>query len=79
MEGPDNSLKRPHSLVDDDDDDKKDASSSKTNNSNNHGHKRQRHRKNDRRGKGKPTADSFSSPSSFDSGKRTYHCDNHNK
>ncbi|KAG9066456.1 hypothetical protein KI688_001682 [Linnemannia hyalina] len=74
MEGPDDSLKRPHSLVDDDEDDK-DASSSKT--SNNHGHKRQRHRKNDRRGKGKPTADSSSFPSSSNSGKKTFHCDNH--
>ncbi|KAG9062273.1 hypothetical protein KI688_006605 [Linnemannia hyalina] len=77
MEGPDDSLKRPHSLIDDDEDDKKDASSSKTNNSNNHGHKQQRHRKNDRHGKGKPTADSSSSPSSSSSGKKTYHCDNH--
>ncbi|KAF8933719.1 hypothetical protein BGZ47_010752 [Haplosporangium gracile] len=68
MEGPDDSLKRPHSLVDDDEYDKKDTSSSKTNNDNNHGRKRQRHRSNDRRGKGKATAVlSFDRKKNFDS------------
>ncbi|KAK3819136.1 MAG: hypothetical protein JOS17DRAFT_778170 [Linnemannia elongata] len=77
MEGPDDSLKRPHSLVDDDEDDKKDASSSKTSNGNHNGRKRLRHRKNDRGSKGKANADSSPSSSLSDSGKKTFHCDNH--
>ncbi|KAH7033828.1 hypothetical protein BKA57DRAFT_443010 [Linnemannia elongata] len=77
MEGPDDSLKRPHSLVDDDEDDKKDASSSKTGNGNNNGRKRLRHHRNDRGGKGKANTDSAPSSSVSDSGKKTFHCDNH--
>ncbi|KAK5809850.1 hypothetical protein F5H01DRAFT_323098 [Linnemannia elongata] len=77
MEGPDDSLKRPHSLVDDDEDDKKDASSSKTSNGNHNSRKRLRHRKNDRGSKGKANADSSQSSSLSDSGKKTFHCDNH--
>ncbi|KAF8926178.1 hypothetical protein BGZ47_002861 [Haplosporangium gracile] len=79
MEGPDDSLKRSHSLVDDDEDDEKGTFLSKTQNGNKHDRKRQRHRSNDRRGKGKTTVGLSSSSSLSDSGKKTYHCNNHGK
>ncbi|KAG0257206.1 hypothetical protein BGZ95_005300, partial [Linnemannia exigua] len=71
LEGPDDSLKRQHSRIDDDDsDDKSDASPSKNNNKR---QKRPINRKNDRRGRDKtPTSSSSSSAAN-----KTFNCEHH--
>ncbi|KAF9083977.1 hypothetical protein BGX29_002805, partial [Mortierella sp. GBA35] len=81
MEGPDDSLKRQHHLVDDDSDDDDNTPSPKFDKKNNN--KRPRHpnqRGNGRRGKGKTnttSSSSSSSSSSFSNDKKTFHCDHH--
>ncbi|KAF9081067.1 hypothetical protein BGX23_001341 [Mortierella sp. AD031] len=79
MEGPDDSLKRPHSLVDNDSDDDKSSPSSKFDKNNDKRPRYPNQRGNGRRDKGKTTTNSSSasSSSSSTSNKKTFHCDNH--
>ncbi|KAF9323860.1 hypothetical protein BGZ91_003307 [Linnemannia elongata] len=78
MEGPDDSVKRQHNLVDDDSDDDQGTSSSKFNkNNSNKRQRRQNHQKSDRRDKNKTTTNSSTASSSSRSDKKMFHCDNH--